>query len=138
MNTQVQSANHEREVRVFNGWVMLPLLIGLLVANAYLLIYSVPIRESHGQTGLLELFIPMVAWLPVSIVLLTGFFTLQPNESRVLILFGAYQGTVRSAGFHWANPFYARGAKQRISMRARTLNMAPLKVNDKRGNPIEI
>ncbi len=117
---------------------MLPLLIILFVADASLVIYSVPIQDSHGQPPIWGLFIPVVVLLPVICILLSGFFTLQPNEARVLILFGAYKGTVRSDGFHWANPFYSKGFKQRISMRARTLNMAPLKVNDKRGNPIEI
>jgi regulator of protease activity HflC (stomatin/prohibitin superfamily) len=64
-----------------------------------------------------------------------GFMTLQPNEARVLILFGAYKGTVRRSGFHWTNPFYS---KKKISLRMRNLNGDRLKVNDKRGNPIEI
>ena len=81
--------------------------------------------------------------------MLTGFFTLQPNEARVLLLFGAYKGTVRKSGFHWANPFYSRDLKgggvlspvsaksgrDKVSLRARTLNVVKLKVNDKRGNP---
>jgi regulator of protease activity HflC (stomatin/prohibitin superfamily) len=64
-----------------------------------------------------------------------GFFTLQPNESAVFILFGAYRGTTRQNGFLWANPFFR---KQKISLRARNLNGDKLKVNDKRGNPVEI
>jgi regulator of protease activity HflC (stomatin/prohibitin superfamily) len=64
-----------------------------------------------------------------------GFFALQPNEARVMILFGAYRGTVRQSGFHWANPFMSRIP---LSLRARNLNGDKLKVNDKRGNPIEI
>ena len=73
-----------------------------------------------------------------------GYFTLQPNEGRVLLLFGAYLGTVRQSGFHWANPFYsngdrgATGTRHKVSLRDRTLNVEKLKVNDKRGNPIEI
>ncbi|MBX3731845.1 MAG: SPFH domain-containing protein [Verrucomicrobiae bacterium] len=78
--------------------------------------------------GLLGLALTIVVW--------AGFFTLQPNESRVLILFGAYRGTIRRSGFHWTNPFYSRHAK--ISLRRRNLNGERLKVNDKRGNPIEI
>ena len=138
MNTEIQTANHERAVRAFNGWVMLPLLVLLLVADVFLIIYAVPFQDSHGHPPIWGLFIPMIVLLPVCAALLSGLFTLQPNEARVLILFGAYKGTVRTDGFHWANPFYAKGFKQRISMRARTLNMTPLKVNDKRGNPIEI
>jgi regulator of protease activity HflC (stomatin/prohibitin superfamily) len=64
-----------------------------------------------------------------------GFFTLQPNEAAVLILFGAYKGTTRTPGLRATNPFYTR---KKISLRARNLNGDKLKVNDKRGNPIEI
>lgn len=64
-----------------------------------------------------------------------GFFTLQPNEACVLILFGSYVGTVRKAGFHWTNPF---NSKKKMSLRARNFNSDKLKVNDKRGNPVEI
>ncbi len=69
------------------------------------------------------------------IFLFNGHFTLQPNEARVLILFGAYQGSVRESGFHWTNPL---NTKRRISLRSRNLTGEKLKVNDKRGNPIEI
>lgn len=68
-------------------------------------------------------------------IALFGYFTLQPNESRVLILFGQYKGTERREGFHWTNPFYS---KKKVSLRAHNLNGPKLKVNDKRGNPIEI
>jgi len=64
-----------------------------------------------------------------------GFFTLQPNEAAVLILFGDYKGTVRKSGWHYANPFYT---KKKISLRSRNLNGEKLKVNDEAGNPIEI
>ncbi len=88
-----------------------------------------------------------------------GYFTLQPNQARVLILFGAYKGTVRGSGFHWANPFYSRcrgnasndsaAPPQRrrlwvqwlatkLSLRAHNFSSDALKVNDKRGNPVEI
>ena len=74
-------------------------------------------------------------WLITEILLLAGFFTVQPNESKVLTLFGAYTGTVRQSGFCWANPFLT---KRRVSLRLHNLNGEKLKVNDKRGNPIEI
>jgi regulator of protease activity HflC (stomatin/prohibitin superfamily) len=64
-----------------------------------------------------------------------GFFTLQPNMAAVLTLFGKYTGTVKTSGFHWANPMLK---KTRISLRARNLNNERIKVNDSRGNPIEI
>jgi len=89
----------------------------------------------------------------LAILLSTGFFTLQPNEARVLILFGKYVGTVKEDGFHWANPFTvirggsittSRGSipfgtnKYRVSLRARNFQTDTIKVNDQRGNPIEI
>jgi regulator of protease activity HflC (stomatin/prohibitin superfamily) len=73
--------------------------------------------------------------LVAAIVMSAGFFTLQPNSAAVLVLFGAYKGTVRDSGFFFTNPF---NRKLKISLRARNLNGEKLKVNDKRGNPIEI
>lgn len=68
-----------------------------------------------------------------------GFFTLQPNEARLLVLFGQYRGTVRDNGFLWALPFYTNARnRMKVSLRARTLLGDKLKVNDRRGNPVEI
>ena len=67
--------------------------------------------------------------------LLSGIYVLQPNTAAILLLFGHYRGTDRGQGLRWANPFYR---KQRISLRAHNLASDKLKVNDKRGNPIEI
>ncbi len=66
---------------------------------------------------------------------LAGFITVQPNESRVLTFFGKYSGTVKQNGFFWVNPFYS---KQKISLRAKNMDVEPIKVNDKNGNPIMI
>jgi regulator of protease activity HflC (stomatin/prohibitin superfamily) len=76
-----------------------------------------------------------VALLLAGGVLLAGLYMLQPNEAVILTLFGKYQGTDRTEGLRWRNPLQS-GTK--ISLRARNLNTAPLKVNDKRGNPVEI
>jgi regulator of protease activity HflC (stomatin/prohibitin superfamily) len=67
--------------------------------------------------------------------LMIGFLIVNPNESSVLVLFGAYSGSVITNGFYWVNPFYAR---KKISLRARNINSEPIKVNDKLGNPIMI
>ena len=66
---------------------------------------------------------------------LAGFITVQPNESRVLTFFGKYSGTVKENGFFWVNPFYS---KQKLSLRAKNMDVEPIKVNDKNGNPIMI
>jgi regulator of protease activity HflC (stomatin/prohibitin superfamily) len=71
----------------------------------------------------------------VAILILAGIYMLQPNQAALLLLFGDYRGTDRSAGLRWANPFYR---KTKISLRAHNLNSEKLKVNDKRGSPIEI
>jgi regulator of protease activity HflC (stomatin/prohibitin superfamily) len=71
----------------------------------------------------------------VGILILVGLFIVNPNDSRVLILFGTYKGTIKKNGFCWANPFLT---KKRITLRARNLNGEKLKVNDAAGNPIEI
>lgn len=166
MNTNKVSAAHEQVVRVPNGWFMLILLIAALLADAGLMVFAIKDGvETTGQPHGGLLAIAVIA-LPIIVVLMLGFFTLQPNQARVLVLFGAYKGTVRTPGFHWGNPFYSRGPQaagglqariaaakgiaaasaseqktlgmNKISLRARTLNGDKLKVNDKRGNPIEI
>lgn len=71
----------------------------------------------------------------IAFLLLPGFIVVNPNESKVLTLFGNYIGTVKDTGFHWVNPFTV---KKRLSLRAFNLNGQQLKVNDKIGNPIEI
>lgn len=156
MNTNPSVINRERIIRVPNGWTILVPLLALLAACAAFLFYTGPIGVPLFLT-----FLVMV----LCIVLLRGLFSLQPNQARVLILFGAYKGTVRDSGFHWANPLYSNGTmdlmrlgqfsklargtsssapaantqgRNKISLRARTLNGDKLKVNDKRGNPIEI
>ena len=160
--------NRERTVTVLNGWLMMVLLAGGLVADVALLVTFARRAPENGPGMVLVCAFA----LPLIGLLMSGFFTLQPNEARVLILFGDYKGTVRESGLHWGNPFYtsgpqnfrvaaavaaaARQAKQpggkseradsqprplgrnKISLRARTLNGDTLKVNDKRGNPIEI
>ncbi len=73
--------------------------------------------------------------VPVILLLLSGFFTVSPNGSKVMTLFGKYAGTVRESGFFWTNPFYK---KQSISLRARNFDSERLKVNDRRGNPVMI
>jgi regulator of protease activity HflC (stomatin/prohibitin superfamily) len=165
MITEKASLNMERPVQAWNGWVMLALFIGLLILNIVLFIGIIAGIERHEPPPLM--FFICILMFPVLVILMTGFFTLQPNEARVLVLFGKYCGTVRDSGFHWANPFYSNGAggrgaghlaavinklesaktgaqpkrslsRNKISLRARTMNGEKLKVNDKRGNPIEI
>ena len=133
--------SQQRQIRVANGWVMLPVTILSFPVGVGLFVRFVLMAIEADSQGTPPTFVGW-ATLVSSLVVLGlgifscfGFFTLQPNQARVLILFGAYRGTVRSDGFHWTNPF---NKKLRISLRARNLNGKQLKVNDKRGNPIEI
>ena len=85
-------------------------------------------------------FIGEIFWLGavlvfISIFLLAGLMVVDPNESMVMVLFGAYRGTVKTNGFWWNIPFYSR---KKISLRARNFDSEPIKVNDKNGNPIKI
>lgn len=114
----------ENILQVAGGWGRLFLHLLLLVGAIVALIVA-PIPAKIGIAIL----------MPVLIVLLFGHFTVQPNEAMVLLLFGAYRGTEIRSGFFWANPFLT---KTRISRRARNFDGDKLKVNDKRGNPIEI
>jgi regulator of protease activity HflC (stomatin/prohibitin superfamily) len=73
--------------------------------------------------------------IPIGVLVLIGLTLVNPNQSKVVVLFGTYRGTLRTAGFYWVNPFSVRRA---VSLRAHNFNSEHLKVNDLRGNPIEI
>jgi regulator of protease activity HflC (stomatin/prohibitin superfamily) len=160
----IATASQELRRSAANGWLMLIVNLILLFGGIALLIRGLVISAEEHNFSMLILCGLLLE--PLAIILLCGHFTLQPNEARVLILFGSYHGTVRKSGFFWANPFYARirsriplapterdvpkrpthggsttsfrslGAK--ISLRARNFISDKLKVNDKRGNPVEI
>ena len=121
--------SQEHSVHVAPGWGMLTIALAALVGGGLLFVDWRPWLES-GCCGLLGILSIIAA-----IVMFAGFITLQPNEAAVLLLFGAYQGTLRESGFYWANPFFT---KKKISLRLRNMEGQKLKVNDKQGNPIEI
>ena len=124
----------EKPFSARSGWSMLGVnLVALLVAVASFPITLILSKIfSDSMLWLLFLVIPAII---VAIVMLTGHFTLQPNEARVMLMFGEYRGTIRESGFFWANPFYS---KPTVSLRSRNMETQKLKVNDHRGNPIEI
>ena len=125
----------EKEIRCQSGWVMLPIfLLGIIIPIALLIAGIVDGGESFIETRW-YLLIGAVFWTAGMLLCLTGLFANQPNESRVLTLFGDYVGTERRAGFYWTNPF---NRKFKVSLRSRNLNGDKLKVNDRMGNPIEI
>lgn len=81
------------------------------------------------------MLVPAIVLIPVFVLIAIGFTVVDPNQSCVMILFGAYKGTIKTNGFYWVNPFYVR---KKISLRARNFDSEPIKVNDKLGNPIMI
>ena len=118
----------ERETRGLPGIPVVLILIVAVFACGYGLITGV--REASPWQ--------VIAWgvgLLLSLFLMAGLFVVNPNEGRVLQLFGDYVGTVREAGLRWANPFFT---KKRISLRVRNFESGRLKVNDNEGNPVEI
>ena len=160
----------ERERQTLNGWAAL--VVVLLWFIAALALFGSTISEASDgaipPSDVAFRILSVVLMIALGIFFSCGFFTLEPNEARVLILFGKYKGTARQSGFHWANPLYARqrGAvpgstglptrikigplsmadgsvsrpklKTKLSLRAHNFNSEKLKVNDKRGNPVEI
>jgi hypothetical protein len=108
-----------------SGYLWIAIGLGLIAAGIFLVV------RPAGLAGLAAGVISIVA----GAFLLAGLYMLQPNEAAILLLFGEYKGTDRTEGLRWANPFYR---KQKISLRAHNLASERLKVNDKRGNPIEI
>jgi SPFH domain / Band 7 family len=118
----------EKELSTISGLVALPVLLALVVFCGYTMIQA--FRHHDVVFG--------VVWLLVGVLGLIGFggfFDVNPNEGRVLQLFGRYVGTARDEGLRWTNPFYT---KRRMSLRVRNFESAKLKVNDADGNPIEI
>jgi len=118
----------EKTANKLNGFLMLFLSIVLLTINIYLLITGI----ENENPEILWVFIPL---LLIFLIINSGYVIVQPNDSRVLILFGKYSGTVRDSGFWWVNPFTVR---KRVSLRIRNFNSQKIKVNDLHGNPIEI
>lgn len=121
---------------VFNGFVMLAvtlLFIPLAIVGMVMLADSGVIESENALIG--TIVGCSIATLVLVIILLCGLFELEPNQARVMIFFGQYCGTFRRTGFFWVNPFMT---KKKISLRIRNMDIAPIKVNDKVGNPVMI
>ncbi len=118
----------ERERTAMSGWIAVGILLPVSILAVYGLIDS--IRQENGAlilTWMSVVLIDALCW--------AGLFIVNPNEGKVLQLFGRYTGTVKVPGLRWANPFLT---KKRISLRVRNFESSRLKVNDNEGNPIEI
>lgn len=108
------------------GMLILALLIPVIIVVSFIVLPE----ELYWIAGIITA-VGIIGF----IIILCGFFILQPNQSVVMIFFGKYKGTYRNTGFYWANPFMT---KKKVSLRIRNMDIAPIKVNDKIGNPVMI
>lgn len=108
-----------------NGFIVLAVLLAIAAGLAFVF------ATRTDTLSLVLAGISTVLWL----IMLFGFMMLEPNEARALVFFGKYKGTFRQTGYFWVNPFMS---KKKLSLRARNLDVEPIKVNDKVGNPILI
>ena len=111
----------EKEFKPVTGYLVLLLVVVMLLS---------PLLSFVD-----EIYLWFIILSVLGLFLSIGFLVVNPNESSVLVLFGAYKGTVKDNGFWWVNPFFV---KKKLSLRARNLDSDPIKVNDKLGNPIMI
>ncbi len=113
-----------------NGFVALILNLVLVAAMVGCIIWQANCAEANVYA-----IVGIVVFALTMLIMLGGYIMLEPNESRVLLFFGNYRGTFYNTGFWWVNPFMTA---KKLSLRARNLNVDPIKVNDKAGNPILI
>ncbi len=120
--------HREKEIRGFSGWVVVWILSLVIVGSVQGLI-------SAAREEAVWRIILWVVVLTLDSICFAGLTVINPNEARVVTLFGAYKGSVKVAGFRWVNPLTTR---RKVSLRIRNFESAKLKVNDRDGNPIEI
>jgi regulator of protease activity HflC (stomatin/prohibitin superfamily) len=125
---EVRNPSVERSFQPLSGAVIL--VLHLLLGAAVVALIVVGARTGTPMLAVMALPLAVVFF-----IVMGGFFVVEPNLGRALVLFGTYRGTVRTPGFYWTNPFTS---KKKISLRAHNLDGKTLKVNDLLGNPIEI
>jgi len=118
----------EKTIKGFTGWLMVAALVLAAILLCAWFVDSVRNRQP-------ELAVAAMTLLVVTAVCAGGFTVVNPNEARVIVLFGTYQGTVKEPGLWWFNPLTRR---RRVSLRVRNFESSRLKVNDQDGNPVEI
>ncbi|MFO0786280.1 MAG: SPFH domain-containing protein [Phycisphaerales bacterium] len=128
---------NEFAAKTFRGWPFLALGLMAFFPIVGGFVYGAKMTEGIPRPwwGYYALAIAMVFLFVFNIIMLTGLTIIQPNTARVVIFFGSYQGTVKTSGFWWINPF---AKKPSISLRTNNMVTPTIKVNDVRGNPIEI
>lgn len=118
--------------KVLNGFGMLALVLTILVT--VIAVSGVMIAKLPEALGWIPAIVIIIGIISL-VVLICGFFILQPNQARVMIFFGKYRGTFKRTGYFWVNPFMT---KKKVSLRIRNMDIAPIKVNDRIGNPVMI
>ena len=133
-DNKAMTASEERVGSAYNGYVMLVVLLAAIVLIIYALFGAFP---DDGATKADKLiFVGMLVLGGLSnLIISIGFFMIQPNQAVVLTLFGEYRGTVRNDGLHWTWPWIM---KEKLSLRAHNIHSEKVKINDLRGNPIEV
>ena len=116
----------------YNGYLMLAVTLALTVVSGLGIPIGIGIADSTGNpsgviAGIFGLFVSLIAWI--------GFYMIQPNQGAVITLFGEYRGTDRSEGLRWVWPWMG---KKKVSVRAHNIHSERVKINDKRGNPIDV
>jgi regulator of protease activity HflC (stomatin/prohibitin superfamily) len=118
----------EKAMRGVSGWLMIFMLLAVLAAATRMLVFAIRAED-------LVLIILSVLLLAADVVLWVGLTVVNPNEAKVIQLFGTYKGSIKEQGLWWVNPLTSR---RRVSLRIRNFESSHLKVNDHDGNPIEI
>jgi len=130
----METKEKQFEGSVLNGFVMLFVTLGLMIASIIYGIYGIVMLDEGASGGGIVLGVSIVVLL-ADIITMCGLMQLEPNEAKVTTWFGKYSGTFTETGFYWINPFYST---KKLSLRARNLDAEPIKVNDKTGNPVMI
>ncbi len=136
MTVTSHKRTQEKPAATGSGGFLLILALGGFVGAAWLLFQAITLGEAEGDPLMVALYaIGAAVVLLISILILSGLYSLQQNESAAITLFGNYKGTDKKPGLRWVVPWYTR---KKISLRVRNVTSQTLKVNDKKGNPIEI
>lgn len=132
--SNAMNASRERSGSAYNGYLLLAILAALTILVIYLVANAVPPEGAPKSVKLAFVGTLILGSLSVLIGSI-GFFMIQPNQAAVITLFGEYRGTVRKEGLHWVWPWMM---KNKVSVRSHNMHSEKVKINDLRGNPIEI
>lgn len=129
---QESTKEFEYSGAVINGFAMLAVMVILIPAIIVALFYNMDV--DFGWSVAIAVTTSIILFV-ADLVCMSGYFVQQPNQARVMIFFGKYRGTCHQVGFYWVNPFMTM---KKVSLRIRNLDVEPIKVNDKTGNPVMI